>query len=374
MLNGIRIIDFSNYLPGPFASMRLADLGAEVIKVEPLEGDPARVTGAKKNGTGLVYLANNRNKKSITLNLKEPEGKDIALQLISKADVVLESFRPGVMSKLGLGFHEAKEVNPNIVYCSITGYGNENKLGSHDLNYMAVSGVLAQLKDMNGRPVHPSITLADFYGGIAASEKILAGLVSRGKTGEGSYHCISIADVMVSLMGNHLLYEQATGYPSGVSVLNGEVVCYGLYETSDNRYVSLGALEKKFWTYFCLAVEREDLIEHHFSKTEESTSIYEEVKSLFKSKTLSEWIDFSMKVDCCLAPVLETNELKEFPMFMSHLFENGNGDRQVKMYSGFELPLSNLPPEKGEHSEEILTSILGASEDQLTQWKNKGIF
>jgi len=179
MLEGIKIIDFTNYLPGPYATLRLADLGAEIIKVEPPEGDPARNTGISKQGSGLVFLANNRQKKSITLNLKEKDGVETALKLIAHADVLIESFRPGVMEKLGLGFKAVQKVKPDIVYCSISGYGQKgllSKLGNHDLNYMAVSGVLAQLKDKQGKPVHPSITIADYLGGFAANERILAGL------------------------------------------------------------------------------------------------------------------------------------------------------------------------------------------------------
>lgn len=369
MLNGIKIIDFTNYIPGPFATLRLAELGAEVIKVEAPEGDPARNTG-----NGYVFTAHNRGKKSIVINLKHGEGRQIALGLLADADAVVESFRPGVMEKLGLGYETVSYINPGIVYCSITGYGNSgqmSQLGSHDLNYMSLSGALAQLKDSSGKPIHPTNTIADYIGGMAASERILAGLVSRGSTGEGSYHCISIADSMASLMANHVLIERETGYQNGVSVLNGTVIGYGLYETKDERYVSLGALEPKFWNNFCQAVGREDWLPAHYSNPDGTNPIYQELVDLFKSKSLSEWTEFGMKVDCCIAPVLEAGELAKYPYFSEKDFVSAEG--KIKMH-GDKFEVSPAPPpHKGEQTEAILRESLGVTEEQVRDWQTKGI-
>lgn len=361
MLNGIRVIDFSNYLPGPYASLRLAELGAEIIKVESPDGDPARNTGMQKNGTGLVYLANNRHKKSIVLNLKKKEDLQMALELISSADVVLESFRPGVMKKLGLGYDDVRAIKPDIIYCSISGYGQDgcfSQLGSHDINYMALSGVLAQLKDKNGKPIHPSITFADFFGGFAANERILTGLVAKLMTGRGSYHSISLADVMASIMGHHLMAEKEAGEPNGIPILNGTIISYALYETLDGRYVSLASLEMKFWENFCRAVEHEGWITGHLSKAEDANPLFHEITALFKSKTFYEWIDFSQKVDCCLTPVLETGELSENRYFKEKelIFVSPWGDCQVKMHSDWDCQAITRPPEKGEHN---VKSLLG---------------
>lgn len=363
MLQGIKVIDFTNYLPGPFATLRLAELGAEIIKVEPPGGDPARNTGISKQGNGIVFLANNRQKKSITLNLKDKEGIETALKLIATADVVIESFRPGVMEKLGLGYEAAKKVKPDIVYCSISGYGQNgtlSKLGNHDINYMALSGVLAQLKDKTGKPVHPSITIADYLGGFAANERILAGLVSRSLTGKGSYHSISITDQLVSLLGNHVMVEKETGQGTGINVLSGSIISYAIYETMDGRYMSLGALEPKFWLNFCLAHGREDWVAAHFSNTVETNQVFQEVSALFKSKTFYEWIEFAQKVDCCMAPVLEVGELCAHPYFKEKelVFASSWGDCQVKMHSDVEQGTIAPPPKKGEHQEEILNNIL----------------
>ncbi|WP_040206143.1 CaiB/BaiF CoA transferase family protein [Neobacillus jeddahensis] len=363
MLTGIRIIDFTNYLPGPFATLRLAELGAEIIKVEPPEGDPARNTVLSQQGMGLVFLANNRQKKSITLNLKEKTGVETALKLIANADVVVESFRPGVMEKLGLGYETVKKVKPEMVYCSISGYGQKgllSKLGNHDLNYMALSGVLAQFKDQQGRPVHPSITIADYLGGFAANERILAGLVSKMLTGKGSYHSISITDQLVSLLGNHVMVEKETGEATGINVLNGSVISYALYETLDGRYMSIGALELKFWANFCVTNGREDWVRAQFTQTNQSNLVYQEITALFKSKTFYEWIEFAQRVDCCLAPVLEIGELSENPYFKEKelIFASAWGDYQVKMHSDIEQRAIAPPPKKGEHQEEVINSIL----------------
>ncbi|UOE57897.1 CoA transferase [Bacillus sp. CMF12] len=375
MLKGIRVIDFSNYLPGPFASQRLTELGAEVVKVEPFTGDPARQLDIKIEGTGAVFAANNRGKKSITLNLKSEEGRSAALKLISESHAVLESFRPGVMKKLGLDYESVKRHKPTIVYCSLTGYGeNEDYqyLGSHDLNYMAVSGALSQLKDRSGRPVHPSNTIADFMGGMAASERILAALLSSRISGKGGHHCISIAEVMASIMGNHLLIESETGYPNGLSVLSGEIVAYSIYETKDSRFAALAALEPKFWINFCKSAGREDWIDSHFSRASGNNPVYLEMTELFKSRTLKEWTEFGQRVDCCLTPVLETGELRDFPLFKG-IYERDGNYPLVRMHGGIDSAVAG-PPKLGEHNEDVLRNIAGLPEEKIKTLATEKIF
>lgn len=356
MLKGIRIIDFSVYLPGPYATMRLADLGAEVIKVEPPDGDPARAS------FNYLYLANNRNKKSVCLNLKDNKGREAALDLICEADVVIESFRPGVMEKLGLGYESIKIRKPDIIYCSLSGFGQQSSmssLGSHDLNYMSLSGLLAQLKDENGRPVHPTHTFSDLIGGIAANEAILAAIYQREKTGEGQYLDLSITDVMISLMGNHVLIEKETGIQNGVEQLAGTIINYAIYETSDHRYISLAALEQKFWENFCLGVKKENWISAYLSKTIADNPIFQEVKNLFKSKPFQEWTKFSLEFDCCLTPILETNELAEYSYIRDkELITDVHGIRQVKTQFSTNLNDCVTPPELGEHNDEILGKMV----------------
>lgn len=354
MLEGIKVIDFTNYLPGPFASLRLAELGADIIKIESVHGDPARHTGLKRDGTGIVYLANNRSKKSISVDLKKEGSRDLIMGLIDSSDVVMESYRPGVMNKLGLDYESIKKRNKNIVYCSITGYGaggEWSRLGSHDLNYMALSGVLAQLKDESGKPIHPSITIADYFGSFAACERILAALLSKIRTGKGSYHCISITDVMASMMGNHLAIHEAIGESSGITQLNGEILCYGIYETKDGRFITLGALEEKFWINFCDAVDRQEWKVAQFSTQRESNPVFMALKKLFLSKTFQEWIEFGRRVDCCIAPVLEVGELEAFPYFQEKgiVYRNEEGHLEVSMHDG-SVKDKGKPPSLGEHN------------------------
>ncbi|MGM0838916.1 MAG: CaiB/BaiF CoA transferase family protein [Bacillota bacterium] len=354
MLEGIRVIDFTNYLPGPFASQRLAELGAEIIKIESIQGDLARHTGLKRDGTGIVYLANNRGKKSVSVDLKKEGSLDLIMGLIDSSDIVMESYRPGVMKKLGLDYESIKKRNDKIVYCSITGYGDKGEwssLGSHDLNYMALSGVLAQLKDGSGKPIHPSITIADYFGSFAACERILAALLSKERTGKGSYHCISITDVMVSMMGNHLSIHEEIGESNGITQLNGEILCYGIYETKDGRFITLGALEEKFWVNFCDAVNRQEWKAAQFSVQRESNPVFTELKKLFQSKTFQEWIEFGRQVDCCLAPVLEVEELEAFPYFQEKgiVYRCEDGHLEVSMHVG-SVKDKGKPPTLGEHN------------------------
>ena len=358
LLEGIRIIDFSQYLPGPHATLRFVEMGAEVIKVESPQGDPARPTTDQK-GDGLVFLTQNRNKKSIVLNLKDPFDQQIAINLISDADVVLEGFRPGVASRLGIGYEEIIKVKKDIIYCSLTGYGQTgdmSSMGGHDINYMSLSGVLAQLKDDFGRPVLPSTTIADFVGGISASEAILAALVKKLRTGEGSYIDLSITDALLSIMSNHTVIESVTGEEHGVSKLHNKHVCYYLYETKDGRYVSLGALEFKFWRNFCIALNKENWLAEQFSFVQNENPIFEEIKQIFASKTLSEWTEFSQVVDCCIAPVLETSELYTQKLFKDRgLIVEKEGIRHVstKYSTVMNISTQTTSPRLGQHSDEI---------------------
>jgi crotonobetainyl-CoA:carnitine CoA-transferase CaiB-like acyl-CoA transferase len=314
-LEGIRVIDFTNLLPGPYATLRLAELGAEIIKIEPPNGgDPARHVSPKIDGTGAIFLANHRNKQSVELDLKTDEGRTAAMSLIEDADVVIEGFRPGVMRKLGLDYDAVRVINPRIVYCSLTGYGQTGPLAhlaGHDLNYVALSGVLAQLRGEDGRLVMPSVQLGDIVGGIVASEAILAALVHRGRTGEGAYLDVAMTDALAGMLTYQALVQQATDYQYGIPQLHGTVVCYHLYDTADGRTISLGALEPKFWRNFCEAVGKPAWIDSQFSESVDGQPVYEEMKAMFRSRSLTEWTEFGRQVDCCLQPVWGIGEFLE---------------------------------------------------------------
>ncbi|NGQ93595.1 CoA transferase [Brevibacillus sp. SYP-B805] len=388
MLHGIRVVDFTRYLPGPFATLRLADMGAEVIKVEPPHtGDPARLMGDQLQGAGLVYLANNRSKKSVTINLKEAEGRELAFQLAAQADVVIEGFRPGVADAMGIGYDRLKEVRPDLVYCSLTGYGQTGplrSLGGHDLNYMALSGVLSQLRDQSGRPIQPGIQFADMIGGIAASEAILAALVKKERTGEGSYLDISMTDAMIGIMTGHVMIQQVTGQERGVPQLGGSLISYYLYETRDGRFVSLAALEKKFWENFCKAVGREDWIGDHLSPTHEENGTFAEIRALFKSRTFAEWSEFSRKVDCCMAPVLDPGEMVNDPYVREKGLVSDIESREwgrlcqvATSAGGFGAQRRQEevtpPPALGQHNLDVFQTVLNVSPKQLEEWAERGI-
>lgn len=366
MLQGIIVLDFSHYLPGPFATLRLADLGAEVIKVEPLYGDLARGFDIDSKA---LFEANNRNKKSVALNVKHPEGKELALRLIEKADVLVESFRPGVMNRLGLGYEDVCKVNKSIVYASLTGYGQTGKyanLASHDLNFMAVSGVLSQLKDESGTPVHPKLTFGDEIGGMMASEKINAALFARERTGQGCYLDISLTDSLTMLMNSHVMLEKQTRKQHGLDVLGGKIISYCIYKTSDDRFVALAAVESKFWARFCEAAGRPDWISKQYNPANKGEAVYEEIQTLFLSQPLSYWTRFSQEVDCCLTPIVETKELTSSE-YTKHLLT----------FDGYVLTntqqQASQPPQLGEHTKEMLTKWVGLTDKEIARLQKEEI-
>lgn len=311
-LNGVRILDVTYYVPGPYAGMRLAELGAEVIKVEPPDGDLARYMSG-----GHVHLANNRRKTIVHIDLKSPEGHLEMLDLVKGADALIETFRPGVMKKLGLDYDSLKTVKPDLVYCSLSGYGQAGEmagLGSHDLNYMALSGALDQLRGESGRPIHPTNTYADFTGGLIASEQLLAALLKKFRTGKGQYLDIALAEVMAEFLGNHDIYYEAGVSKRGIPEIGGTRISYAIYETKDGRYMTLGALEEKFWRAFCEFAQQPRWLKWA-GKPPESPE-HREVAAFFKSKDWQEWYRISLKVDACLAPVLKAHERHEHPFFI----------------------------------------------------------
>ncbi|WP_100372848.1 CaiB/BaiF CoA transferase family protein [Bacillus sp. FJAT-45037] len=318
LLSSISVIDFTNYLPGPYATLRLADMGATVTKVEPPNGDPAKSLSTMYEGEGVIYAATNWNKQSINRNLKEGVDRQDVLDRILRADVVIESFRPGVMKKLGLDYQTLKNLHPSLIYCSISGYGQathfKQGFGSHDLNYMADAGFLSLMTDDSGRPIHAKIQYADYLGGMHASEQILAALLSRHQTGEGVHLDVSLTDALFAMLGSHDLIYQETNRPCGVDELNGQYVNYSIYETKDGRYVALGALEPHFWSNFCLAVNKHEWVSERSSRHDEESSVSKEIIDLFKSRTYEEWNQFSTEVDCCLSPVLTTDEAITSPL------------------------------------------------------------
>lgn len=370
-------------LPGPYCSMMLGDLGAEVIKVEePIVGDPTRRSPPIIDGRSAPFAQVNRNKKSIAIDLKKPEGRDIFLKLASTADCVLEQFRPGVVDRLGINYAAVSEVNPRIVYCSLTGFGQDGphrERSGHDLNYLALSGVLGLTTDDRGKPVIPGVQVADLAGGMIAGFAILAALLAREKTGRGQYVDVSMFDVMLSMLPIPAAHHFAgkTIPVGGKYVLSGAYPFYNVYQTSDGKFMTLGALEPKFWANFCKKIERDDLIARQFDAGEQRQNLFEEVRTVFKSKTQSEWIELMRDADCCCEPVLSMAEAFEHSQTRAReLIRQGPS---ITEQLGFSYKLSDTPPREtsrapalGEHTAELLAAA-GISTDEVTRLKEAGI-
>lgn len=308
-LDQIRVLDITYYLPGPFSTMRLAEMGADVVKIEPPEGDPAFSMSG-----GAIHRANNRGKVIVHLDLKTASGKEQLAERIKHSDVLLESFRPGVMERLGFGYEEVKAINPSIVYCSMTGYGSNSPLGnfgSHDLNYLALSGVLSQIQDSKGKPVIPKTTLADYAGGFAVSESILAALVHRFRNGEGSKIEVSITDTMAKFQGTNLEYLASGVSDHGIPEIDGSYVAYNIYETKDGRFIALAALELKFWTNFCEFAKRPDWQAKQFELA--GSEVHQQIDIFFASLSWEEWLNISLETDFCLTPIMYPSELDQHP-------------------------------------------------------------
>jgi len=315
-LEGIRVLDLSRLLPGPFCSLLLADYGAEVVKVEDTGmGDYIRwavpaVEGVEETARSVRFLALNRNKSSVRLNLKDPAGKEAFLKLVEGADVVLESFRPGVMDRLGVGYEALKARNPGVVLCAISGYGADGPFtarSGHDMNYLGLVGLLGLTGDAGGPPVQAGGQIADVGGGaLMAAFGILVALRERDRSGEGQFVDVSMADGALSWLAMDAA-RSLQGEPQrrGEMELGGRFVCYRPYACADG-WVTLGALEPKFFAAFCRGVEREDLIASQFEAP--GGEAHAQLEAVFAARTREQWARFAGEHDCCLEPVLELEE------------------------------------------------------------------
>jgi crotonobetainyl-CoA:carnitine CoA-transferase CaiB-like acyl-CoA transferase len=317
-LTGLRILDFTRLLPGPLATMQLAELGAEVWKVEhPDRPDYVREALPQQAGVAAYYRALNRSKRSLSIAYDQPEGLEALRARIREADLGIEQFRPGVMDALGLGVEDVWAINPRCSYVSLTGFGQQGPRrdqAGHDLNYLALSGILSLNRDARGRPVIPGFQLADIAGGsyLAVSACTLA-LLAAQRTGQGEYVDVGMAGGLLPLLTLPWADYQATGElpANGHTPLSGAWVNYQVYETADGRWVALGALEPKFWERFCEAVERPGWK----AWLGETPAAHPEVAALFASRSRDEWAALGARVDCCLSPVLALDELPTEPQW-----------------------------------------------------------
>ncbi|MDP3046667.1 MAG: CaiB/BaiF CoA-transferase family protein [Chloroflexota bacterium] len=309
-LAGLRILDLSRLLPGPYGTELLAGMGAEVIKVEsPQGGDYLRSTPPFVDGQSAHFLALNHGKRSLAVDLKQPAGLAAFLRLVPTADALLEGFRPGTAQRLGVGYDAVHAIQPRLVYCSLSGYGQNGPYrdrAGHDINYIALAGLLGLSGEANGPPAIPPTQIADLSGGMMAALAILAGVMSARATGQGRYVDVSMLDMAVSWAGAHALpCQQASGKAPGRQglLLTGQTPCYNVYQTGDGGYMSLGAIEPQFWRAFCAAVGRPDLLTRQFDPR-----AIQEVRALFLTRTRQAWQSLLAGVDCCCEPVLTLDE------------------------------------------------------------------
>jgi crotonobetainyl-CoA:carnitine CoA-transferase CaiB-like acyl-CoA transferase len=372
-LNGIRILDLSRLVPGPYLTQLLADLGAEVIKIEtPTAGDYARRAPAKM-GLGKMFEMINQGKKSVAINYRNPRGRDVFLRLAATADVVLENFRPGTAARWKLDYESLRVIKPDIIYCALSGYGQEgpyrNRAG-HDINYSAISGALA-LNAVEGKPPVPyGLTVADLGGAMLAGIAILGALVGRQRSGQGAYLDIALLDGVLSWMTP----QAGAAFFSGVSVtggtlaLHGGLACYNIYETADGKYLSLGALEPTFWSDFCKITGREDLLSRQFDRT-----IKDEVASTFRQRSLAAWLGAFSTSDGCVEPVLSFEEMLSNPQVRARGFVREENGQPVGLNTPF-IFARDAPravPALGEHTHAVLDEIL--SPQELEELTSKGI-
>jgi alpha-methylacyl-CoA racemase len=386
-LSGIKVLDLSRLLPGPLASLVLADLGAQVDKIEDAAGGdylrlmPPQITGEDKSvdPTSSAFLALNRNKRSAVVDLKRPEAKDMFLRLVASYDVVLEQFRPGVLDRLGLSHAALLEANPRLVVCALTGYGQTGPLAhraGHDLNYLARAGVLGFQGPMAGPPALPGFQLADVSGGLYAVIGIMGALMERAHTGQGKVVDVAMIETAMpfAIAGFGLAFGGQLTAPGG-EVLTGGIAPYQTYATKDGQAMALASLEPKFWMQFCSGIGRQvdmsDLV-----PGPHQVALKEQLSTLFADKTREEWIAFASERDCCLEPVLTPEEARNDPHLKARemFFDLASPWGSIPQ---MRTPLTSpgrvhaAPPKQGEHTDTILREA-GIGDDEIAKLRASG--
>ncbi len=396
-LEGIRVLDLSRLLPGGFCSLLLADFGADVLKVEDtgmgdyIRWSPPYYEGAHDSAKSALFLSLNRNKRSIRLDLKNERGREALLRLVREYDVVLESFRPGVLDRLGVGYERMREENPGLVYCAISGYGQDGPkrdASGHDMNYLGLIGLLGLTGERGGEPVQAAGQIADLGGGaLMAAFGILAALRERdggpngAGSGQGQMVDVSMADGALSwlAMVAATYFADGTVPRRGDLPLAGALICYRPYECADG-WVTLGALEPKFWQGFCRGVGREELIAAQFERP--GSEAHRQVEEIFKARTREQWEAFARENDCCLEPVLELDEALSSELVRERAMVvelDQPGAEQPVRQLGVPVKLDRTPgdharlpgPALGEHTEEVLRAA-GYSAEEVAELLAEG--
>lgn len=393
-LAGIKVLDLTKLAPGPFCTMILGDLGADVIKIEE-PGPPTgrRAEQAGKAGTegpgapfsGSPFNALNRNKKSIGLNLKSGPGKEVFRRMVQRADVLVQEYRPGVAERLGIGYEQMSVRNDRLIYCAITGYGQDGpyrNLVGHDLNYIATAGVLSILGRAGQLPTIPHNLIADYAGGgMHAAIGILAALVARTQSGRGQFVDISMMDGSMALMAQSFASFFANGrLPArGETPLDGAIPNYNLYETKDGKIITIGAIEPWFFANLCRALGREDLVEHEYNSARRA-EMQESFRAIFRTKTRDEWFEILSQTDVCVGKMNTLDEVEADPQVQARkmIVELDTPEGRKVKQVGISVKLSETPgsirslaPTLGQHTEEVMHG-LGYSDEQIEKWRADG--
>ncbi len=383
-LDGIKILDLSRHLPGPLATMFLADMGAEVIKLEDtVTGDPLRSIPPLIDGVSAMFLAINRSKRSVSMDLKKPKGRELALELMATCDVVVEGFRPGVMKNLGLAYEDLKAVKKDIILCSITGYGQsgpDSQMPGHDINYCARTGILARSGAAGLPPQICGAQVADVAGGTwPAVSAIIAALFQKLRTGSGQWIDIALADAACSTMalnlGPVLAGKQLP--PKGQGPLDGGLPSYGIYATKDGKYLAVGALEGKFFRALCKALDLEDLQDQGMSTGQQGQKVRRALEEKFLSMSREQCMARLEGVDCCVEPVLDLDQVPSHPQFLARgMFIPSDGALAYQMASPIKMAgrisTATRAPNLGEHTLEILHDM-GMAHDDIHAMASEGI-
>lgn len=369
-LAGLKVLDLSRLLPGPYATLVLADLGADVVKVEePGGGDYLRWFPPLQDDTSVLFRALNRGKRSVALDLRDPAGRADFLALAAKADVVVESFRPGVLARLGLGWDALHALNPALSLLSISGFGQSGPLSQragHDVGYLALAGLLS-VSGGPEAPAPPHAQLADVAGGaLVGLAGLLAALVERARTGQGRWVDASMTEGVMAplhLLLAPLLTGTGPAPARGRGLLSGERPCYGVYETADGRHLAIGALEPKFWETFCRAVGREDLAASGLDDGEAGARTRAEVAALLRTRPLRDWTALFARHDACVEPVLTADELPAHPVHQARgvFFEAADGRAQrtpVRFADGEGEPATRAAPALGADRADVFAAWL----------------
>lgn len=382
----LKILDLTRYFPGDYATQIYADLGAEVIKVEETTiGDLCRLDPPKMRGFSYYFTVLNRNKRSLALNLKSEQGQQIFKRLAEEADVIIENFRPGVTKRLNIDYTAIKEINSKIIYCSLSSYGQENPdslKATHDINFLALSGFLALNKDAGCQL--PPVFVGDLAGSMFAALGISLALLDRKTTGVGQYLDVSYFKSFqswLSLMFSRFHFQGNQIKPESYE-FTGEAICYSIYKTKDNRFISLGMVEPKFWQEFCELTGVEDLIPKQFALRQNDPEAWEKICSIMAQKTQQEWIEWLEDKDLCMSPVKNMEEVIQENMAKQGIIDYVNyPEIGQTLQIGFPLKLSGVstslqestsPPALGRDTVEILQQ-LGFSGNEIKVLIESGI-